>query len=398
MKANKIQHSGLFRRSFAGKLHLAFVLIIIGVLVESCIYPFNPSIDEIQNLLVIDGHIIKGEKVQTIYISRSSVYNEPRFLPETGCFVRVVDDKGKQFSFTETDKGIYTATIPNELIKFNTSYQLLVTTPDNRNYESTPELLLADSPVDSVYYIEEPGQSAATGFMEGVQVYTDLKAEEGAARHYRWVMDETWEYERTYPIEFKYDGLQKRVIQMPINSDNLVVCWKTLPVVGFYSSSTANLKVNEKKRIPLNYVSSNTNRLKIKYSVLVKQYSLSENAYDYFNTKKIETQESGGLYQTQPVQSTSNITNSDDPGEKVLGYFWASSFSQKRIFVKPPFKFFIGVECYPWIPDWAGLAKMEPDINNSFYIVTIDGVMHRAEEKCFDCTKAGGNQKRPDFW
>jgi hypothetical protein len=398
MKANKIHHTRLFRKSFTGKLHLLVVVFLFGLIADSCIYPFNPAIDEIHDLLVIDGHIIKGEKVQTISISRSSLYNQPQFLPESGCLVRVVDDKGKYFTFSETAKGIYTSNIPDASIQYNTTYQLFVTTPDNKNYESTPELLLADSPVDSVYYIEEPGQSAATGFMEGVQVYTNLKAEEGAARHYRWVMDETWEYERTYPIEFRYDGLRKRIIQLPINSDTLIVCWKTVPVVGFFSSSTANLKVNEKKRIPLNYISSNSNRLKIKYSVLVKQYSLSESAYNYFNTKKIETQESGGLYQTQPVQSTSNITNSDDPGEKVLGYFWASSFSQKRIFVKPPFKFVIGEGCLPWVPNWDGLSKMDPDINNSFYIVTIDGVMMQAEEKCFDCTKAGGNQKRPDFW
>jgi hypothetical protein len=398
MKANKIQHTGLSRKSFTGKLHLLVVIILFGLLADSCIYPFNPSIDEIHDLLVIDGHIIKGEKVQTISVSRSSVYNQPRFLPESGCLVRVVDDKGKFFTFTETAKGIYTSNIPDALIKYNTAYQLFVTTPDNMNYESTPELLLADSPIDSVYYVEEPGQSAATGTMEGVQVYTDLKAEDGAARFYRWVMDETWEYERTYPIEFKYDGLKKRIIQMPIDSDTLIVCWITLPVIGFYSSSTDKLKVNEKKKIPLNYISSISNRLYIKYSVLVKQYSLSESAYDYFNTKKNETQESGGLYQTQPVQSTSNIINSDNPDERVLGYFWASSFSQKRIIIKPPFKFVKKEQCYPWIPNWEGLAKMDPDINNSFYIVTIDGVMHQAEEKCFDCTKAGGNQKRPDFW
>jgi len=380
------------------KLYSAVFILMLGLLANSCIYPFNPRIDETNDLLVIDGHIIKGEKVQTVYVSRSSVYNDPRFLPERGCLVRVVDDKGKLFTFTETEKGIYTAAIPDELIRFNASYQLFVTTPDNRNYESTPEMLLADSPIDSVYFIEEPGQSAATGYMDGVQIYTDLKAEEGAARHYRWTMEETWEYERSFPIEFRYDGVKKRIIQMPINSDTLVVCWKTMPVTGFFTSSTANLKVNEKKRIPLNYVSRSTNRLKIKYSVLVRQFSLSESAYDYFNTRKIETQESGGLYQTQPVQSTTNISNADDPNEKVLGYFWASSFSQSRVFVQPPYKFVIPVECYPWIPNWEGLSKLDPDEKNSFYIVVIDGVNHQAEDKCFDCTKAGGTQKRPDFW
>jgi len=305
-----------------------------------------------------------------------------------------VDDKGKQFNFTETIKGIYTANIPDEQIKYNTNYQLFITTPDNKNYESTPELLLADSPIDSVYYNEEPGQSAATGTMEGIQIYTDLKAQEGNSRFYRWVMEETWEYQRKYPIEVRWDGTKK--VKMPANSDTLVVCWITLPVFGFYSSSTVNLKVNEKKKIPLNYVSSLTNRLEIKYSLLVKQYSLNESAYNYFNTKKNEIQEAIGLYQTQPVQSTSNITNSDDPGDKVLGYFWASSVSQKRIFVQPPFQFFIKSYCTPIPIDWREV--LESKLKRTFYIIPSSGDALTAEDKCFDCSRGGGSQKRPDFW
>ncbi len=396
----RVNNTGFFREtgSFATRiLHRVMVAFLAFLPVFGCVYPYNPDLDEVKELLVIDGHIIKGEPIQTITISRSTVYSNPQFYPETGCLVNVVDDQGNNFRFTETAKGIYTSQIPDEKIRFNATYQLFVTTPDNHNYESTPELLLKDVPVDRVYYVEEPGQTAATGNMEGIQVYTDLKAEEGNARNYRWVMEETWEYERSYPIELKYDGLKKQKVSL-LNSDTLVVCWKTQPVVGFFSSSTEGLKVNEKKRIPLNYISSLTNRLYIRYSLLVKQYSMSESAYEYFNTKKAETQESGSLYETQPVQSSSNLINADDPAEKVLGYFWASSFSEKRIFIQPPYRFAPKKQCYPWIPDWESLPKLDPDIRNSFYITVIEGVAYTAEEKCFDCTKAGGTRVRPYFW
>lgn len=386
---NKIQRSGFFS--------IAFVSLLVGFLTSTCIYPFHPEIDETQELLVIDGHIIKGEKVQTINISRSSAYNDPQFLPETGCLVNVVDDRGRNFKFTETGKGTYTSEIPDDLINFNTSYQLFVTTHDKRNYESTPELLLKDSPIDSVYYVEEPGQSAATGTTDGVQIYVDLKANLENARNYRWVMEETWEYQRKYPIEVKWDAT-KRVLQMLSNSDTLVVCWKTLPVTGFYSSSTANLKVNEKKKIPLNYVSNQSSRLEFKYSLLVKQYSLSESAFKYFNTRQVETQEAGGLYRVQPAQSTSNLINPDVPEEKVLGYFWVSSFSQKRIFVKPPFHFYTKSYCTPIPIDWESVLKRPLSKDFSFYITTILGVQYTAEEQCFDCTKGGGKLKQPEFW
>ena len=372
-----------------------FLLAIMAALffIDSCTYPYNPPIDEFQNLLVIDGHIIKGEKVQTVNISRSSPYNDPEVLPVSGCQVTVVDNTGKSFKFTESARGTYSAAIPDDQLKYNNSYQLFVITPENKNYESTQEVLLPGNPIDSVYYFEEPGQTAATGRMEGIQFYVDLKAPEGNTRYFRWVMEETWEYHRKYPIETRYDGSKK--VTMPRGSDTLQVCYITVPVTGFYSTSTSNLTVNEKKRIPLNYVSNQTNRLEYKYSLLVKQYSLSETAYKYFNTKKTETQESGGLYQAQPGQSFSNVVNADDPEEKILGYFWASVASEKRVFARPPFKFSIFPYCFSQSIDWSNAIAYK---GQKFYIFTLDGIDYTAPDECFDCTKGGGKLKKPEFW
>lgn len=396
MQTSKYRVPGPREPLFPGWPVLLAALCLSAFLTNRCVYPYNPKIDEIQEMLVIDGHIIKGEKVQTIHISRSSAYNNPRSLPESGCWVRVVDNKGRQFEFRETSKGTYSAEIPDAQITFNTTYQLFVTTPDNKNYESSPELLLRDTPVDSLYYFEEKGQSAASGSMDGIRFYIDLKAKEGNATNYRWILEETWEFHRKFPREIWFNGDTKKTIKLPVNADSLVVCYITSAVDGFYSSSTANLQVNEKKRIPLNYVSNHSPRLERKYSMLVRQYSLSDEAYIYFNTKKMEIQESGGLYQIQPAQTTSNLINSDDPAEKVLGYFWASSYSEKRIFAKPPFDFVIDSYCLPHSIDWEAISYAEK--YPSFYITVIDGIQLTAEDQCFDCTQSGGVMKTPAFW
>ncbi len=394
MQTNKSYNFRTLTFSLAGFFRYFVLALITGLFsVNSCTYPYNPPIDEFQNLLVIDGHIVKGEKVQVITISRSTPYDDPAQLPVSGCLVNVTDNTGKNFRFTETVKGAYTAAIPDDQLKFNNSYQLFITTPDNENYESTQELLLSGNPIDSVYYAEEPGQTAATGRMEGIQFYTDLKAPEGNTRYFRWVMEETWEYHRKYPIEVRYDGTKK--ITLPRNSDTLVVCYLTMPVTGFFSTSTSNLTVNEKKRIPLNYVSSQSNRLEYRYSLLVRQYSLSETAFKYFNTKKTETQESGGLYQSQPGQSFSNVVNADNPDDKVLGYFWASSVSEKRIFAQPPFKFSVSPYCFAEQIDWSNPIAYK---GSKFYIFTLAGSDYTAPDVCFDCTKGGGKLKKPDFW
>jgi hypothetical protein len=305
----------------------------------------------------------------------------------------VVDGSGKHFSFAETGKGVYTSAIPDELIKFNTTYQLFITTPDNQNYESTPELLLQAAPVDSLYYFEELKQTILNDFLKGVQFYVDIKAKQENARYYRWILEETWEYRRKYPIMAMWDASLKMIITLPEEADSLKVCYVTNAVEGLYSSSTVNLLINEKKRIPLNFVSNETPRLEVKYCLLVKQYPLSESVYNYFNTKKNELQESGGLYETQPVQTISNMINSDHPDEKVLGYFWASSYTAKRVFATPPPQFGIKPYCDLTIINW----KIQ--IGTNFYVIYImDNGSLTADDMCFDCTKTGGVTKKPDYW
>jgi len=370
-----------------------FVFLLAVIITDSCTYPYVPPIGNFQNLLVIEGHIVKGENVQVINISRSSSFNEPEYLPVSGCIVMVADHSGKNFRFTETVKGRYIASIPDDQLKYNTAYTLFVTTPDNKNYESSPEMLLPGIPIDSVYYKDEPGQTVATGRLEGLQFYVDIKAPANDTRFFRWVMDETWEYHRKFPIETYWDG--RRKLTMPPNSDTLIVCYITQPVTGFYSTTTSNLTLNEKKRIPLNHVSNQSNRLETKYSLLIKQYSLTEDAYKYFNMKKTETQESGSLYQSQPGQSFSNVVNSDDPDEKVLGFFWASSVSEKRIFAIPPFSFTIKPYCYTELLDWANIADYRL---KTFYIIREGANEFTAPDMCFNCTRGGGTLKRPDFW
>jgi hypothetical protein len=41
--------------------------------------------------------------------------------------------------------------------------------------------------------------------------------------------------------------------------------------------------VNEKKKIPLSYISGESEKLNVKYSILVKQFALSDGAFDFWN-------------------------------------------------------------------------------------------------------------------
>jgi hypothetical protein len=279
---------------------LLWLLVSISLTFNLCIDPFEPDINEEKNLITIDGCLIKGQEKQTITITSSSSLMEAEFIPVENCIVKIIDGSGNEFMFYEESAGIYIAEIDDKYLQYNRNFQLVFSTPEGNTYESAHETLLESAPVDSFYYVKENQYSSSSEELEErVQFYVDLKAPEEGSRYYRWELVETFEYHSPYLIFGYYDGQNRYYYKIP--SDSLHTCYTSQKVSGLYSSNTVNLIKNEKKKIPLNYVNRSSIRLSVKYSLLIRQYALNEGAYDYWHLTKVEMQESGGLYTTQPA-------------------------------------------------------------------------------------------------
>ena len=391
------------------KAYLFPVVILLLLNITACIEEYNLEIDEYKNLLVIEGSIIKEDSIQTVKISQTTPIDKPDSInPVSGCQVNVVNGNGLEFFFDETSPGTYTAKIPQENLQFNEKFKLQVTTPDGNKYASHYETILECSPVDSIYPIAKKYQSAALQFESGLQYYIDLKAPDSFTRNYRWAMVETWEYHAPYSLDAIFyvtgwDSWGHPIGYFDYDPEHFLdtICWQTKKVSVLSSSSTRNLTVNEKKKIPLNYIPGTSIKLSVKYSLLVKQYSLSDSAYLFWNQNKVETQESGGLYQSQPGQAISNIRNVNNSSEIVLGFFWASSFTEKRVFYQGPF------------PDWECDCHLIPFKLGEYYNGTgKEDWLHDMNDppipgsfkpgislaRCMDCTARGGTAIKPDFW
>lgn len=178
-------------------------------------------------------------------------------------------------------------------------------------------------------------------------------------------------------------------------------CWMIDRVPGTFVSNTINLTENEKKKIPLNFVSNRTDRLKIMYSLLVEQYAINEGAYKYWKQHNVTIEESSGLYNTQPGQPISNLYCSDDCDKSVLGYFWVASRTERRIFVPRINKLAVYDFACP-------IYEYNPTIHKKMprYIRVEEdeiggipaGTRMTGHPGCFDCTMRGGTITKPDFW
>ena len=368
------------------------------LLLASCIEPYQPDISESRDLIVINGYITDHPGMHYIEISRSSPYDEPRPIPVRNCTVQVEDGNGTAVSYSEFTPGQYRADLDENFLGVNKAYRLYVRTADGEQYLSGYDSLLPGSPPDSLYYAVETREVMNPDILYyGLQFYLDIRGGSNESRNYLWKLEETFEYSSTYLIEYIWDG---RILQEFYPAiDSLRTCYRTQPINEYYTASTRLLVVNELNRYPLNYVSNQTVKLKSKYSLLVTQHSLTDEAFLYWQNMKNQLTESGGFYETQPSGSVGNIYNINDDREQVLGYFYAAQVHQKRILVKKSFDFPVrGFQCP------LDTAFNEGELGNNFlYLVSLaffgNGPPYGyGDNACFDCTLRGGTTERPPYW
>jgi len=340
-----------------------------------------------------------------IEISRSTPYNEPFYQPVGGCVVMVTDENGDMIPFQEGERGKYSADIPGSFLAVGKAYSLQVFTPDQREYCSEYDTLLACPSIDSIYYeVETRETSDPDFFLGGIQFYMDMTGAASDSRDIMWQLEETWEYWSA--LFSQYIRREGEEVTNFHSKEFFYKCWKTYPIREIYTETTRNLSVNALRRNSLNFVSNETDRLKITYSLLVKQQSLTRRSYVYWEKMKAQSGETGGLYESQPSSAIGNICNTTDPDEVVLGIFYATQQQTKRIMVvnwrgeNDLFEFKIPYLTCEW-ESATGSFQSAGDF--PYYLKSAHWTGYgppylTGDRICFDCRIRGGINVKPDYW
>jgi len=380
------------------------IFITLLLLFSGCIDPFTPEVEDIPEMIVISGRISDQEGYHYVEVSRSTSYNEPYKQSIQKCTVTIADDKDNRFELDEITPGKYQCWIGKEFLNQGTYYWVEVTTPDGKQYKSDSETLVPCPPIESIYYEEKKEDTENPDKpIYGIQFYVNTDATGYGSRNFLWSMTETWEYHSAYMVSDYYDG---EIHFMYEYFDSLYYCWSSANIYDIFTFTTENLTSARVTRCPLNFVTNQTNRLSVKYSLLVSQYSISDNAYNYWNTLQHQSQGTGGFYETQPASITGNIHCTSHPDETVLGYFMVASVTQKRVFVPRNYDFVVYTPaCGLYDLNTAGLNELLKGYRKRDYPIflvnlslTEAGPWDFADQYCFDCRKQGGTLTKPDFW
>ncbi|MBN2862652.1 MAG: DUF4249 domain-containing protein [Bacteroidales bacterium] len=370
-----------------------FLCTILILLIPGCITQFIPETEEEKELLVVEGMITDQYGINKVKLTRSlSLLSKKKTKPFTGCTVMISDDLGSAYQLTESEPGTYITDPETFQGVHGRKYHLTVFTNDPvfgyYTYESSPVELQPVPIYDSVYY-EKVDVDTKFGIVHGCQIYVDTHDPLDICTHYRWDFTETWEF------HLPYDSAV-----VPNN-----VCWITLNSDIIRIKSTSLLSENRIHRFPLYYIPPYSDRFDVKYSILVNQYSISEQEYDYWLKVKNIAEEVGSLYDVTPATISGNVYCLDDSAQNVLGYFSVSSVYSGRYFIKD--STFIGkTDRYADCPYTrvSGSLDNVTGLNSLLWIIEFGygpfgipyWVLTRFQD-CADCTLRGSNIE-PSFW
>lgn len=369
---------------------LGFVLAVF--VLGNCIERFDPPSQGYDDLLVVEAFINDGHEQLDVKLSRSTPLDTMAWIPETGAVVSVLDDMGEEFSLTETKAGIYQYP-PNLNAQIGRSYQLKIRTLTGARYVSDMVALRPTPDIDSVYWRFE--EKPILG-VKGLQVYLDTHDPNNNTWYYRWHFEETWVFRTPFDATLMYENGQ--IIERP---EDINTCWKHVNSTTIQLGTSSTLKQDIIYNYPVLYVDNTSERLSVRYSVNVKQFALSKEAYQYWKELGDLTENLGTLFDPMPFTIVGNIRNENDAEEVVLGYFDAAQVKEKRIFIAnldiPYMQIF---NPYQYCEDTlVGRGLVGEMILRGYFLSTVIGLSdyQLSSPPCVDCRYAGTNV-RPDFW
>jgi hypothetical protein len=298
-------------------------LSLTVVLSANCKKPYDPpAIAASGTHLVVEGVIDPGSDTTVFRLTRTvSLSSAAGSVPELGAQVIVANNAGSAFPLIETGKGYYQALLN---LSANSTYQLRILTKSNSTYASDFVAVKNSSPIDSVNY---------TIKSNGVQLFVSTHDPSGNSRYYRWAFTDTYLYHSAFYSNYYHAKTPQDTILYRNVNQQIYSCWRGDTSTTIFLGSSAKLSGDVINQAPLNFIASDAEQIGDLYSILVKQYVLSTDAYNYWQQLKTNTEQLGSIFDAQPSQLPSNIHCISNPAETVIGYISAGAYAQKRFYV-----------------------------------------------------------------
>lgn len=399
----------------------------------SCIDEIPIEQESFESLLVVEATITNENKIQEVLVSRTFKFGDSIPSQESGASVKVIDDMMNTYSFSEVSSGKYQSQVAFAA-EPNRNYTLFIETSDGRSYSSSEAKLTTETNIDDLYVERDFNENG----VEGVSIYVDSYDPTNSSKFYRHEFEETYKIivpfysplemisnEVEFPI-FPEDQPEWETIQDLIDfvvttqfrPEQERICYNTIKSNSILLASTVGLLEDKLEKHRVHFIGRDNTNISYRYSILVKQYVQSLEAYSYYETLKTQSLSESVFSETQPGFLIGNLFSQNNANERVIGFFEVVSADEKRVFFNysdlfvdedlPPYY----ISCGDFIiPDvikadiatgiWLS-SPLADDIkyrNHQYFDENVGGSYpyRLVFDICGDCTFLGDNTV-PDFW
>jgi hypothetical protein len=379
------------------KLSIFLVPVIIALLMGNCKKSYNPPVIlAANNYLVVDGFInLNANESTVITLSRSkNLVDTVVSITELNAKVNIEDNSGASYNLADTSgKGNYVSA-KLTLSPLN-KYRLKITTADGHQYLSDFVTPKKSAEIDSLTWQQD----------KDVTIYINTHDATSSSIYYKWDFIETWQL---YAPEQTFWALSNGLIVSADTTNQTDSCWSTAASNTIITGTSVALGQDVISHAPIKVIPKDNQRIKVRYSIAVRQIPLTLDAYNYWVIIQKNSQQLGTLFDLQPSQFSGNIHPVANVDEPVIGYVSAASTQQKRLFIN-----------HQQLTDWSTVldhqeCKVEliaTDPSNAmlynypdtayapwYFTGTAPPSLFVSRKVCIDCREYGGVNKRPSFW
>lgn len=370
------------------------VLALIIILVDGCVEPYSPPESKnVPDIMVVDGFLNASDGSVNLSLTKAVGLTEAGDPPVIdNATVYLEDSENTTLPLDNILNGKYKRT--GIAVDYDREYRIRIVTAANKEYVSDFLTIKPTPEIDSVNWVPVG---------DGIEIRVNTHDVTENSRYYLWSFEEAWHYRAPYTSMLIVENGEVRVRTDEEQYDD---CWRTEESSKVLIGSSIRLDTDIISQAPLQFIEKGSQRLSVKYSILVKQTVLSASMHDFYEKLRKTTEELGSLFDPQPGRVVGNVHSTSDPGETVLGVFNAGEVKEKRIFISyhdlpDDYKIIKRSGCLLDTLKPENLPFFSQQSNNVVGIIyegiTIVGYTY-SSISCTDCRTQGGTTSKPSYW
>lgn len=297
--------------------------LMVFIATTNCVEPYGFKPTETVFHLVVDGGVTQADDINRIRLTNSTQYSttaNARAIENAE--IKLLNSKNEFEYLIYEEDGYYAHCGESIKIEVGESYHIEIKI-ENNTYRSDPQTLAMPIDPDSITY--EIGRKIEINTIGNKVTFDNINIfihtainTKGENSYLRWKTDEVWSFAEIScgPLHIP----KTCYMTGKLNADEILI-FSSEEITGTYLSNrmVANKKILDRAEFIEKHFFS------------VNQYTISKEAYTYWEKAVQTANPSGDIFDLPPAQFSGNVYNVNDEDDIVLGYFEVAGKSTIRI-------------------------------------------------------------------